>query len=536
MKSVYFYITFILFSQSVSSQVVQEWANTYNHLTSQDVAQGLVVDNSGNIYALGWVNNGVSTMTDYGLIKYNSAGVQQWFRQYSSTGAWLDYGDDIAMDNSGNVYVTGRVEAIAGNANCVTIKYAPNGDSLWVRKYDFGICRKILVDNNSNVYVIGKRGDAAFSDFLIVKYNSAGSELWARTYTGAGGYPDEALAAAVDSAGNVIITGIVSIPPQNAIVTIKYDAAGTQLWLATYQCAAAGGDWGNDIAVDNAGNIYITGSSDTIPSIGRTFLTLKYNSSGGREWVTRYYGGWPPTTSVDSRSMALFENNYIYVAGYAVYSATNYDYVVLKYNTNGVQQWVSTYHSGVNDLANKIALDDSGNAYVTGLASNLSSANEDAVTVKFNSAGTQQWVARYNGVTNSIDESRDVVVKNGIVYIAGRTFSTANSDDFLVIKYSQVVGVQIISSEVPREYLLGQNYPNPFNPVTNIQFNIIKSGFTKIVVYDAAGREVETLVNGELNAGIYIVGFDASKLASGLYFYRLTSGEYSEVKKMMVVK
>lgn len=88
----------------------------------------------------------------------------------------------------------------------------------------------------------------------------------------------------------------------------------------------------------------------------------------------------------------------------------------------------------------------------------------------------------------------------------------------------------------PASFKLSQNYPNPFNPTTNIKFDIINKGNVKLVVFDATGREVTTLVNDNLDPGSYEVNFDASKLSSGVYFYKLTSGEFSDLKKMVLVK
>jgi subtilisin-like proprotein convertase family protein len=104
------------------------------------------------------------------------------------------------------------------------------------------------------------------------------------------------------------------------------------------------------------------------------------------------------------------------------------------------------------------------------------------------------------------------------------------------INNSQVIGIQNISNEVPAKFTLGQNYPNPFNPVTNIEFSISKAANTKMTVYDITGKEVAVLVNKQLTAGTYKVDFDASHLATGTYFYRLESGDFTEVKKMLLVK
>ncbi|MFA5405401.1 MAG: T9SS type A sorting domain-containing protein, partial [Ignavibacteria bacterium] len=91
-------------------------------------------------------------------------------------------------------------------------------------------------------------------------------------------------------------------------------------------------------------------------------------------------------------------------------------------------------------------------------------------------------------------------------------------------------------NNIPYDYALNQNYPNPFNPTTSIQFSIPKNGLVKLVVYDMLGKEITTLVNEVKTAGIYIVDFNATNLSSGIYFYKITSGEFSSVKKMILVK
>lgn len=104
-----------------------------------------------------------------------------------------------------------------------------------------------------------------------------------------------------------------------------------------------------------------------------------------------------------------------------------------------------------------------------------------------------------------------------------------------------VFGIQQIGSEIPQEFSLYQNYPNPFNPVTKIKFDVKAKGNSEkakinLIVFDLLGKEVINLVNGELSPGIYEVDYDASNLPSGVYFYKLVSGEFSESKKMVLVK
>ncbi|MCI0472557.1 MAG: T9SS type A sorting domain-containing protein, partial [Ignavibacteria bacterium] len=108
------------------------------------------------------------------------------------------------------------------------------------------------------------------------------------------------------------------------------------------------------------------------------------------------------------------------------------------------------------------------------------------------------------------------------------------------------IGVKQIGSEVPAVFSLAQNYPNPFNPVTKMRFQIPSwegwtrnadgVGFTKLIIYDMAGREVQTLVNEVLQPGRYEVTFDGHGFASGVYFYQLTAGSYKETRRMVLVK
>lgn len=99
-----------------------------------------------------------------------------------------------------------------------------------------------------------------------------------------------------------------------------------------------------------------------------------------------------------------------------------------------------------------------------------------------------------------------------------------------------IIGIQQVSNTIPGSFELKQNYPNPFNPVTNIGFSLPEAGSVKLAVYDAAGREVAGLVNRTLSAGIYNFDFNASNLSSGVYFYRLTAGEFTGIRKMILIK
>ncbi len=99
-----------------------------------------------------------------------------------------------------------------------------------------------------------------------------------------------------------------------------------------------------------------------------------------------------------------------------------------------------------------------------------------------------------------------------------------------------LTGVEPISNAVPQEFALHTNYPNPFNPSTTITFDLLASSSVKLDVFNTLGQKVATLVNEQLPAGSYKTTFDAAELPSGLYFYRLEAGQFSQIKKMTLLK
>lgn len=118
-----------------------------------------------------------------------------------------------------------------------------------------------------------------------------------------------------------------------------------------------------------------------------------------------------------------------------------------------------------------------------------------------------------------------------------RYFTGGNLQPVLVALINGgLTGVNPVNNIFPEVYSLSQNYPNPFNPVTNIKFSIPNSGLVKLVIFDILGREVKTLLNDVKPAGNYVVDFNASELSSGAYFYRLEAGNFTETKKMLLVK
>ncbi|MBK6772401.1 MAG: SBBP repeat-containing protein [Ignavibacteria bacterium] len=546
MKNIFTILVLLTAIESAPAQVTQEWVARYNGPgNSNDRATSIAVDGSGNIYVTG--NSRVTgTGDDYATIKYNSSGVQQWVRIYNGSGDSTDYALSIAVDGSGNVYVTGLSTGSGTGYDYATIKYNSSGDLVWVKRYNgpgnsFDVASSIAVDGTGNVYVTGYSNGNRDSlnstglDYATIKYNSSGDSVWVKRYNGSGNFEDIATSIVVDDLGNVYITGYTGSEPTRDFVTIKYNSSGDSVWVKRYNGPGNSTDQSFSIAVDGSGNVYVTGEirgSET----SYDYATIKYNSSGDSIWIRKYNG--PGNYFDEANSIVVDDSGNVFVTGRSNGVGTNFDYATIKYNSLGDSVWVKRYNGpgNVDDNATSIAVDGSGNVYVTGSSSGLGTGL-DYATIKYNSSGDSVWVKRYNGPGNYYDEATSIAVDGyGNVYVTGSSGGIGSGADYATIKYSQSTGIGQISSNIPEEYSLSQNYPNPFNPATNLEFGISDLGFVSLKVYDILGKEIITLVNEKLSPGNYKVEFDGRGLTSGVYFYRLNTGEFTDTKRMILIK
>lgn len=538
-KTVFISLALILFlNLTVYSQVTQAWLQSYNGPgNSSDGAGGMALDTAGNIYVTG-NSNAAGNNADFVTIKYNPSGIVQWIQRYDYTGT-ADIANLIVVDKSGNVYVSGY--SSGSNIDFATIKYNSSGVQQWVHRYngtgngdDYPTA--MAIDSTGEVYVTGYSvGTGGNFDYVTIKYTaSTSTPVWIKKYIGAANGIDQPYAITVDNSGNVYVTGgSIGTGSSSDYLTVKYNSSGLQQWEQRFNGSGNDYDNANSIAVDNSGNVFVTGSSKGTGTDGDC-VTIKYNNSGTTQWIQRYNG----FANLGDYGLKLITDNAgnVFVAGSTTWAGPGTDYLVIKYNDAGVQQWTQRYNGPANgdDFPRDIALDKFGNVYITG--SSIGASN-DIETVKYNSSGVQQWEVRYNGPANFIDISKSLVVdKSTNVYIAGDSYVSANNINIIVIKYSQPIGINTVSTEVPAVFSLQQNYPNPFNPSTNIQFDMLKGDYVSVKIYDMLGKEVENLVSEYKSAGSYVINYDAGKLQSGIYFYTMQTKDFKATKKMILVK
>jgi hypothetical protein len=428
---------------TLTSLVVADplWVRTYNGPDSTyDEVHAIGVDDSGCVIVSGY-SSVSGNDEEFVTIKYRPDGDTAWLRHFNA-GSGLDGATALAVDRSGNVIVTGYGGGASSQyGDWVTIKYSASGESLWAAVYDLGDQDRpssIVADSAGSSYVTGKAGSLNYLDMSVVKYGPGGDEVWVFSYDG--GDNDMANAVTVDGQGNTYLTGYtIRSGNYGDLMTWKLGLGGESLWANTYGSPVDQHDCGWAVAADGAGGAVVAGVSDD--SAGHEdYLTIRYGPTGETLWTRRYNGPGNRTDFV--MGLALDAAGNAYVTGMSYADAQDYNYATIKYGPDGRQCWVARY-SGPRDRdrAAAIALDDEANVYVTG--SSLSASNSwDVVTIKYDSAGNQQWLERFD-MPSTFDEGYVIAVsRQGMAFVGGRTDFDDTGIDYLTLAYGAAGAVE----------------------------------------------------------------------------------------------
>ncbi len=434
--------------KDVSAQVIEEWVARYDGPGNDlDWGRAIAIDLSGNVYMTGesWGNG---TLWDYATIKYDPNGNQLWLARYNGPGNLQDDASAITVETTGNVYVTGYSYGSGSDNDYATIKYDSNGNQLWLARYNGpgnyqDYASGITIDTLSNVYVTGRSdGNGTGKDYATIAYDSFGNELWVARYNGPGNYNDRAYAIATDTFGNIYVTGGSWNGWPNE------GGTGEDYVTIAYDSS------GNELWVaryNGPGNYNDRAYAISVDLLGNIYVTgysrgsgtyddyatVAYDSSGNQLWVARYNG--PGDYQDNALDITVGASGNIYVTGKSYGSGTYFDYATVAYDSSGNQLWVARYNGPVNghDDASAITTDSSGNIYVTGY-SHGSGTGQDYITIAYDSMGNKLWIVRYNGLENSNDKAEDIAVdSSGNVYVTGWSIGNGTYWDYATIKYSQ---------------------------------------------------------------------------------------------------
>lgn len=363
--------------------------------------------------------------------------VEAWVSLFCGPGGGNDSARDIAVDQDGNVYVAGDSQSDStstciGGYDIVTIKYDSSGVEQWVARFDGPASSNdrvsaIALDEVGNAYVTGfSTGVDTGSDCITISYNSSGEIRWLARYNSPGSGGDQGIDIAVDRAGNVFVTGITD----HGFTTIMYDSTGIEQWVTSLKnsgCPAA-------IALDAAGNVLVTGfMGQGLMNFDMT--TVKYSQTGEELWVASYIG---PAHDRDlAEAIDSDAQGNVYVTGRSMGRDTEMDIITIRYNgSTGDEEWIERFDRNGNDGGNALVVDDrAGNVYVTGYSGRV----PDYTTIAYSLTGEQKWVAFYQYLERVDDYAWDVSLdESGNIYVTGSSAGANYSfcGDYATIMYN----------------------------------------------------------------------------------------------------
>ena len=414
----------LFISTNSQSQILEAWSRRYNNpSTTSDIGEHIALDNWGNVYVTGRSISGTNLNYTWNMttIKYDGRGQEQWVRTYDNPYGEADSPSDMVVDALGNVYITGAT-GVGAQSDILTLKYNSNGDLLWVKHYDGDkhtndVAWAMALDASGNIYVTGSTNTGTYtSDAITIKYNNDGVQQWVATYAGANpNGPDVGYAIQVSN-GFVYITGAISEGINFAdCLTIKYNTAGQLQWVRNWDAPYHHDDFAVDLDIDGSGNVYITGltreSEDNID-----YVTVKYDANGNQVW----YKAMDSTADDRAHNIEVDGMNNIVITG-DIRPNDKRNFLTVKYNANGDVLWSKKFIPVDSCYASpsKMVLDNANNIYITGLARRDECSRTYYATIKYSSNSATEWTKYYTGAGNRSDAHDIAVDEKGRVYVIG---------------------------------------------------------------------------------------------------------------------
>ncbi len=462
-----------------------------------DECRSIVLQSDGKIVAAGYSDTTISSVHYYhvAVVRYNTDGsLDNTFsgdgKLTTSIGGNEDYGMSAAIQSDGKIVVAGTVKLT--NKDFAVVRYNTDG----------------TLDNT---------------------FGTAGIVT-----TAVGTGDDNGKSVAIQSDGKIVVAGYASMTGSTDFAVVRYDASGvldptfhsngkstTDIIFNSYDAAQS-------VAIQSDGKIVVAGS--VIKSniyYTYDFALVRFTTSGYLDAtfglsgkVITAFGS--ETVSAQAISAVIQSNGAIVAAGYA---GGNIDFAVARYRL-AVPLPVELTSFTASPAKNGITL----NWKTATEVNNYGFEVERRAVSDRHLAWTKIGFVEGNGTTNA-PKSYSFTDKsaNGII-----SYRLKQIDRDGKIEYSQTV--EVTAAITPKEFTLEQNYPNPFNPTTTINYQLSANSFTSLKIYDAIGREVETLVNEVKDAGYYSVQFDGTKYSSGVYFAKLSSLGKTQIRKLMLMK
>lgn len=353
---------------------------------------------------------------------------------------------DLAVNAAGEICATGGSVVSGGAFAAATVFYEADGSERWRHRYvapdsggnDQGL--KAFLDDAGYCRVTGQRSvaDPSGPDVLVLEYDPQGELRWSASYDGAGSGFDSGIDVTADAAGNVYVLGLVTGDGTDwDFVTLKYDDAGNELWARTFDGPAQAEDRPVGLAVDAEANVYVAGTAAVNNPFGDDFVVIKYDPDGNALWTELFDGGVGGTDR--AAALALDAAGHPYVGGLLLPPPGNeWHAAVVKLLPDGSHDWSGLAGhpaAGIPEQVRGLAVDAAGSAYIAFTGSN------DVLVARFDPAGTPLWDHLYDSVSLASNAVRPLALDAaGNAYVAAYDFVPGSGNDFLTYRLDAADG------------------------------------------------------------------------------------------------
>lgn len=465
-----------------------------------------------------------------------------WSGHYG--GYYNDAGYSSAPTTDGGLFVAGSTYSFGnGDHDIYVLKVDSIGDTLWSRTFggastDFG--RDVIATNDSGCIVVGSTASsgAGKEDMIILAVNSDGSLRWSKTYGGANS--DEAWSVRSTSDGNLIVCGTTSSSGAGYgdLWLFKMSMTGDSIWARTF--GGVGGESG--MAVREAFDGYVAiGSTGSFGAGYSSIYAVKTSFAGDSVWAKTFGGD-----KADNGYALEISNfgDYVIAGATSSYGLGYNDAYIVDISPDGNVMWEQTYGGTKDDRAYSIRTTPSGDLIVGGTTESFGAGAVDMYLLKLNPIGGVIWSKTYGGTLSDYCRNVSIDLK-GNYLLSGYSYSyaTGGTDLYMlsVTGDSPTPVEELPIESLPDGYALFQNYPNPFNGATHIQFTLPRRAAVTLTIYNVLGQQVRRFEESTHSAGLFQLDWDGtddrhSEVASGIYFYSLTTSDLTITKKMILVK
>lgn len=529
----------LFFNSTVNAQVTfqKTFGGTnvdYAYSVQQTVDEGYII--AGYTTSFGAGNR------DVYLVRTDVKGTTLWTKTFGESDT--DYAYTVQQTTDGGFIIGAHSGSFgAGSHDVYLIKCDANGEIVWTKVYggssaDGAYSIQQTVDGGYIISAHVNSFGAGLHDVYLIKTDAQGDTLWTKIYGGSNEDRLRAVQQTTDG-GYILVSETLSFGAGSAdVYLVKTDSSGNLMWTKTYGGSAA--DYGYSVRQTLDGGYVIAGYTSSFGAGMSDVYLIRTDSIGDISWAKTYGGN---ASDFGHSVQQTTDEGYI-ITGYTESFGTAGDVYLLRTDSDGNLLWSQSYGGASNDRGWSVQQTTDGGYVIAGYSESFGVGDKNVYLIKtdeFGSSGCNESTAgTVVGNTATIVNSTQTSIGSGGFVNTTTTITGAGAtvDSLLCSNFPTDIEQFPDSPDAnAEEFTLFQNYPNPFNPSTRISYSLSNSSFVSLTVYDILGREIETLVDEFQKAGTYVAHFDASKLASGIYFYKLQTGPgLLETKKMLFLR